>query len=181
MLSDAKRLVPDGLASPALLAGIARAHNHANLAVAETDDGGRVLLTPAGELDPTHYVDSATSAAYAVDHVARSAAPAPDRSAAAPAACEAERAAVDAAFPRSAERTATCPRRRLRSQAAGLLSWDHLVETFSGDVFRLQSGSRDRLFVERVPVVVGAGAARTPRGNSATALPRHTRPPTARR
>jgi len=66
---DALALVPETVVSPAMLAGIARAYNTAQLRVLPTPDG-KLVLCDAGETSPTRYVEPSSGATYEVDHVA---------------------------------------------------------------------------------------------------------------
>mmetsp|Transcript_9104 Transcript_9104/g.13703 ORF Transcript_9104/g.13703 Transcript_9104/m.13703 type:complete len:287 (-) Transcript_9104:116-976(-) len=69
ILSDVRKLLPDGLLGEPLAAGIARAYNTKTNKVVSAPSGNKVVLASAGEIDPTHYVDSKTGAPFAVDHL----------------------------------------------------------------------------------------------------------------
>lgn len=65
---DALALVQDDLVSPAMLAGIARVYNTAQLRVISIGEKLMVLCKEA-ELDATTYLDPSTGEAYTVDHL----------------------------------------------------------------------------------------------------------------
>ncbi|KAJ1452275.1 F-actin-capping protein subunit alpha [Pelagophyceae sp. CCMP2097] len=68
VLLDSASLVPEGLVSQPMLAGISRAYNVAGLRVCETE-GKAVILCKAGEVDSTHYLEPDSKVVYSVDHV----------------------------------------------------------------------------------------------------------------
>lgn len=69
VLADVKKIIPADLLSDALAGGIARVSNVKNSKVVETPAGKKVLITQAGEIDPTHYFDSADGTVFALDHL----------------------------------------------------------------------------------------------------------------
>lgn len=69
VLSDVRKLLPDGLLGEPLAAGIARAFNNKTSKIVLAPSGNKVLLNSAGELDPTHYFDSKSGATFGVDHL----------------------------------------------------------------------------------------------------------------
>mmetsp|Transcript_34180 Transcript_34180/g.74529 ORF Transcript_34180/g.74529 Transcript_34180/m.74529 type:complete len:287 (-) Transcript_34180:152-1012(-) len=69
VLSDVKKLLPEGLIGEPLAAGIARAFNSKTNKVVTTPGGAKVPICAAGELDPTRYVDPKSGQSYALDHL----------------------------------------------------------------------------------------------------------------
>ncbi|CAM9204642.1 unnamed protein product [Ectocarpus fasciculatus] len=78
VLADVKKILPDGLLTDPLAAGIARAHNVKTGRVVVTPDDTKVVLCKAGEIDPTHYVDSKSGLTISMDHLTLTAAAAAD-------------------------------------------------------------------------------------------------------
>ncbi|KAJ8600573.1 hypothetical protein CTAYLR_008185 [Chrysophaeum taylorii] len=92
--ADALALVPAGVVSQPMLAGICRAYNTANLQLIPQKN---LVLCEEAEIDPTHYLDPSTGDVYAVDHVSLSAEKTETRVPTAPE-VEAERSVVEAAL-----------------------------------------------------------------------------------
>ena len=63
-----KKLVPDGLLTDSFLAGIARAH-HSKGKIIDAPSGAKSVLCEAGEVDPTHYVDSKSGTVFQFHHL----------------------------------------------------------------------------------------------------------------
>lgn len=68
VLDDVRKLLPGGLLPDPLAAGIARAYN-TRINKVVTVGGHKTVLTAAGEVDATHYIDSKTSTVFSVDHL----------------------------------------------------------------------------------------------------------------
>ena len=67
--SDVRKIVPgDALLSESFLAGVSRAH-HAKGVVVDAPSGSKAIVCAAGEVDPTHYVDSKTSSVFQYNHL----------------------------------------------------------------------------------------------------------------
>lgn len=60
--------MPDGLLTDSFLAGVARAH-HAKGKVVDASTGAKVVLCAAGEVDPTHYIDSKSCTIFQYNHL----------------------------------------------------------------------------------------------------------------
>ncbi|CAE7710555.1 Capza1, partial [Symbiodinium microadriaticum] len=69
VLSDVRKLLPEGLIADPLAAGIARAFHSKTNKVVTTPAGAKVPLCAAGEIDPTHYVDPKSGQSFALDHL----------------------------------------------------------------------------------------------------------------
>lgn len=69
VLADVKKILPDGLLTDPLTAGIARAHNVKSGRVVVSPDESKVVLCKAGEIDATHYVDSKSGLTFSMDHL----------------------------------------------------------------------------------------------------------------
>lgn len=69
VLADVKKILPDGLLTDPLTAGIARAYNVKTARVVVSPDESKVVLCKAGEVDPTHYVDSKSGLTFSMDHL----------------------------------------------------------------------------------------------------------------
>lgn len=78
VLTDVKKILPDGLLTDPLAAGIARAHNVKSGRVVISPDDSKIVLCKLGEVDPTHYVDSKSGQTISVDHLSLSAVASPD-------------------------------------------------------------------------------------------------------
>ncbi len=61
--------MPTGILTEALETGIARAYNTKNGKVVTAPSGVKIALSTAGEIDPTHYVDTSNGAVFAIDHL----------------------------------------------------------------------------------------------------------------
>lgn len=90
VMADVKKILPDGLLTDPLAAGIARAYNVKTGRVVISPDESKVrckyrmssfcgvkcmgiwqvVICKAGELDPTHYVDSKSGQSISLDHLA---------------------------------------------------------------------------------------------------------------
>lgn len=68
VLNDVKKLLPPGLISDPMLAGICRAYNHKNSKVIQ-DMNTEIILSEAAEVDPTHAIDQRTGQLVHVNHV----------------------------------------------------------------------------------------------------------------
>ena len=60
--------MPDGLLTDSFLAGVARAH-HAKGKVVDAPSGSKTILCAAGEVDPTHYIDSKSGTIFQFNHL----------------------------------------------------------------------------------------------------------------
>jgi len=69
VLSDVRKLLPDGLLGEPLAAGIARAFHTKNSKIVVAPSGSKVVINAAGEIDPTHYVDTKTGSTFGIDHL----------------------------------------------------------------------------------------------------------------
>lgn len=76
VLTDVKHILPEGLLTDPLAAGIARAYNIKNGRVVTAPSGSKVVVCKAGEIDATHYIDSKTGTAFGLDHMTMTTAPA---------------------------------------------------------------------------------------------------------
>jgi len=65
---DALALVQDGLVSDSMLAGICRAYNKDALRIVDLEEGRKMVLCDASEIDATTYLDPRTGDSYSVDH-----------------------------------------------------------------------------------------------------------------
>lgn len=68
VLEDVKKLVPAELLSQSYLAGVSRTH-HSKGAVVDAPSGSKAIVCAAGEVDPTHYVDSKTNSVFQYNHL----------------------------------------------------------------------------------------------------------------
>lgn len=69
ILADVRKLLPDGLLSDPLAAGMARAYNNKTCRVVSSPSGEKTVLCPAAEVDPTHYLDANSGGVFTVDHL----------------------------------------------------------------------------------------------------------------
>jgi len=69
ILTDVRKLLPEGLLSDPLAAGMARAYNNKTSRVVSAPSGDKTILCPQAEVDPTHYVDAQTGSVFTVDHL----------------------------------------------------------------------------------------------------------------
>eukprot|EP00617_Octactis_speculum_P021186 CAMPEP_0185768276 /NCGR_PEP_ID=MMETSP1174-20130828/48718_1 /TAXON_ID=35687 /ORGANISM="Dictyocha speculum, Strain CCMP1381" /LENGTH=298 /DNA_ID=CAMNT_0028452889 /DNA_START=12 /DNA_END=908 /DNA_ORIENTATION=+ len=69
VLNDVKKLLPPGLISDPMLAGICRAYNNKNNRVVSDGADVKVVLNEAAEIDPTHVVDQKSGQIVHVNHV----------------------------------------------------------------------------------------------------------------
>ena len=63
-----RKILPDGLLTDPLLAGIARVY-HSKGKVVTTPSGAKAVICSAGEIDPTHYIDSKTGSVILYNHL----------------------------------------------------------------------------------------------------------------
>lgn len=69
VLADVRRLIPPGLLSDPLAAGMGRAYHNKTNKVVLAPSGKRVVVCTAGEIDPTHYIDSKSGQSFSLDHL----------------------------------------------------------------------------------------------------------------
>ena len=69
ILSDLKKLLPEGLLTDELTMGIAHSYNTKTCKVVTAPSGSKTLICAAGEIDTTHYMDPVTGAPFGVDHL----------------------------------------------------------------------------------------------------------------
>mmetsp|Transcript_11230 Transcript_11230/g.10851 ORF Transcript_11230/g.10851 Transcript_11230/m.10851 type:complete len:306 (+) Transcript_11230:134-1051(+) len=69
VLTDVRKLLPEGLLTDQCAAGIARAYNSKTGKIVTAPSGLKTILSPAGELDPTHYIDPSNQSVFSVDHL----------------------------------------------------------------------------------------------------------------
>lgn len=69
VLSDIRKIIPSEILTDSLASGIARVANIKNCKVVTAPSGKKVVLAQAGEVDPTHYVDSTNGSVFVVDHL----------------------------------------------------------------------------------------------------------------
>lgn len=68
VLADVRKLLPDGLLTDPLTAGIARAF-HAKGKVVSTPSGAKTVVCAQGEVDATHYIDVKSKTAFLFNHL----------------------------------------------------------------------------------------------------------------
>lgn len=68
LLIDVRKLLPDGLLTDPLTAGIARAF-HAKGKVVSTPSGAKTVVCAQGEVDATHYIDVKSKTAFLFNHL----------------------------------------------------------------------------------------------------------------
>jgi capping protein alpha len=66
---DVKKLIPAGILTDALETGIARVYNNKNNKVVKAPSGACIVLSPLGEIDATHYVDTTNGSTFSVNHI----------------------------------------------------------------------------------------------------------------
>lgn len=69
VLTDVRKLLPDDLLGDPLAAGMARAYNTKNCKVVDAPSGSKVVISPAAEVNPTHYYDSKNGNIFSLDHL----------------------------------------------------------------------------------------------------------------
>mmetsp|Transcript_3644 Transcript_3644/g.7888 ORF Transcript_3644/g.7888 Transcript_3644/m.7888 type:complete len:290 (-) Transcript_3644:205-1074(-) len=69
VLADVRKIIPADLLSDEMAGDIARVSNLRNGKVVVTPSGNKAVLTAAGEVDVTRYVDPKTGAVFSVDHL----------------------------------------------------------------------------------------------------------------
>ena len=69
VLADVRKILPAGILPDSLAAGMARAHNSKTHKVVTAPSGKKVVVSAAGEVDPTHYLDSKSLQCFALDHL----------------------------------------------------------------------------------------------------------------
>lgn len=69
VLSDVRRILPAGILPDSLAAGMARAYNNKTSKVVTAPSGKKVVISAAGEIDPSHYWDSKSGQSFAIDHL----------------------------------------------------------------------------------------------------------------
>ena len=69
VLGDVRKLMKDGILTESLETGIARVYNTKNGKVVSAPSGTKTVLSAAGEVDNTHYVDPSNGAVFAIDHI----------------------------------------------------------------------------------------------------------------
>ena len=62
-------MLPPGLLSDGLAAGMARAYHNKTNKVVLAPSGKRVVVCTAGEIDQTHYIDSNSGQGFSIDHL----------------------------------------------------------------------------------------------------------------
>jgi len=72
VLSDIRKIIPAEILPDSLAGGIARVSNLKNSKVVTSPSGKKVVLSQAGEIDATHYLDSQTGSVFAIDHLSLS-------------------------------------------------------------------------------------------------------------
>ena len=60
--------MPDGLLNDGLVSGIARAFNTKTGRIVTLPSGSKAVLSSAGEIDATHYIDPIDGSVYQVNH-----------------------------------------------------------------------------------------------------------------
>lgn len=67
--TDIRKIIPAEILPDSLAGGIARVSNLKNSKVVTSPSGKKVVLSQAGEIDATHYLDSQTGSVFAIDHL----------------------------------------------------------------------------------------------------------------
>lgn len=68
VLSDVRKIIPDGLLTDALASGMARLANLKNNKVVSLPNGHKTVVSSSGEIDNTHYFDPITGNVFILDH-----------------------------------------------------------------------------------------------------------------
>ena len=68
VLTDVRKIIPDGLLTDALASGMARLAHLKNNKVVSLPSGQKTILSSSGEIDPTHYFDPINANVFILDH-----------------------------------------------------------------------------------------------------------------